>query len=127
MESAVSQKLQVLYYHIIINISCPIQQFFVKDSPREKRKGKQKNTGSVFRKAMSNLQRKRSSSGKNLVKEMLANQEAPIHLILNEEGEAASTVVVPSSTPKKKVTKIKRVVEKEKKVRGKEREQLKML
>ena len=58
---------------------------------------------------------------------MLANQEAPIHLILNEEGEAASTVVVPSSTPKKKVTKIKRVVEKEKKVRDKEREQLKML
>ena len=72
--------------------------------PREKRKGKQKSTGLVFRKAMSNIQRKRLPSGKNLVEEMLANQETPMQLILNEESEAASTVVVPSSTPKKKVT-----------------------
>ena len=87
--------------------------------PREKRKGKQKSTGSVFRKAMSNIQRKRLSSGKNLVEEMLANQETPMQLILTEESEAASTVVVPSSTPKKKVRR-KRAAEKEKEEREKE-------
>ena len=72
--------------------------------------------GSVFRKAMSNIQRKRLSSGKNLVEEMLVNQETPMQLILNEESEAASTVVVPSSTPKKKVIRRKWAAEKEKKV-----------
>ena len=87
--------------------------------PREKRKGKQKSTGSVFRKAMSNIQRKRLPSGKNLVEEMLANQETPMQLILTEESEAASTVVVPSSTPKKKVRR-KRAAEKEKEEREKE-------
>ena len=87
--------------------------------PREKRKGKQKGTGSVFRKAMSNIQRKRLPSGKNLVEEMLANQETPMQLILTEESEAASTVVVPSSTPKKKVRR-KRAAEKEKEEREKE-------
>ena len=87
--------------------------------PREKRKGKQKSTGLVFRKAMSNIQRKRLPSGKNLVEEMLANQETPMQLILTEESEAASTVVVPSSTPKKKVRR-KRAAEKEKEEREKE-------
>ena len=76
---------------------------------------------------MSNIQRKRLSSGKNLVEEMLANQETPMQLILTEESEAASTVVVPSSTPKKKVIRKKRAAEKEKKEREKERERLKML
>ena len=76
---------------------------------------------------MSNIQRKRLSSGKNLVEEMLANQETPMQLILNEESEAASTVVVPSSAPKKKVIRRKRAAEKEKKEREKERERLKML
>ena len=38
-----------------------------------------------------------------------------MQLILNEESEAASTVVVPSSTPKKKVTGRKRTAEKEQK------------
>ena len=87
--------------------------------PREKRKGKQKSTGLVFRKAMSNIQRKRLPSGKNLVEEMLANQETPMQLILTEESEAASTVVVPSLTPKKKVRR-KRAAEKEKEEREKE-------
>ena len=76
---------------------------------------------------MSNIQRKRLSSGKNLVEEMLANQETPMQLILNEESEAASTVVVPSSTPKKNVIRRKRAAEKEKKEHEKERERLKML
>ena len=76
---------------------------------------------------MSNIQRKRLSSGKNLVEEMLANQETPMQLILNEESEAASTVLVPSSTPKKKVIRRKQAAEKEKKEREKERKRLKML
>ena len=69
----------------------------------------------------------RLSSGKNLVEEMLANQETPMQLILNEESEAASTVVVPSSTPKKKVTERKRAAEKEQKEHEKEIDRLKML
>ena len=52
---------------------------------------------------MSNIPRKRLSSGKNLVQEMLLNQETPVHLILIEESEAASTVVLLSSALKKKV------------------------
>ena len=46
---------------------------------------------------------------------MLANQETPIRLILNEESENSSKIVFPNSTFKKKVTRRKRAVEKEKK------------
>ena len=89
--------------------------------PREKRKEKQKNAGSILRKMMSNIPRKRLSSGKNLVQEMLSNQETLVHLILIEKSEAASTVVLLSSALKKKVSRRKWAVEKEKKVCEKDR------
>ena len=84
--------------------------------PGEKRKEKQKNAGSILRKMMSNIPRKRLSSGKNLVQEMLSNQETLVHLILIEKSEAASTVVLLSSALKKKVSRRKWAVEKEEKV-----------
>ena len=70
---------------------------------------------------MSNIQRKSLSSGKNLVEEIFANQEIPVHLILNEEGEAASTVVVPGKKSLEKSYKEKTGSRKRKKERGKER------
>lgn len=70
---------------------------------------------------MSNIPRKRLSSGKNFIQEMLLNQEIPVHLILIEESEAASTVVLLSLALKKKVSRRKWAVEKEKKVCEKDR------
>ena len=70
---------------------------------------------------MSNIPRKRLSSGKNLVQEMLSNQETLVHLILIEKSEAASTVVLLSSALKKKVSRRKWAVEKEEKVCEKDR------
>ena len=58
---------------------------------------------------------------------MLLNQETPVHLILIEESEAASTVVLLSLALKKKVSRRKWAVEKEKKVCEKDRGWLKML
>ena len=81
-----------------------ILEIFSDKFAKGKTKRKAKEHRISIQKSGVKYQRKRLSSGKNLVEEMLANQETPMQLILNEESEAASTVVVPSSTPKKKVT-----------------------